>query len=143
MLHNRRLKNNHLIFLLSYCYLYLILHKFCSVLTCDILGIGLLHVQYLFKAIICSSVRMKKSHTIPLRLTLISWQRLFPFRQTAYVNLFPKTSSNVGKLVNDVWYVNLKSRECTPVVLFKNTTILSKREQTQLNTNHLFSTAVS
>ena len=28
------------IFLLSYCYLYLILHKFWSVLICDILGIG-------------------------------------------------------------------------------------------------------
>ena len=33
---------HHFIFELSYCYLYLILHKFCSVLTCDILGIGLL-----------------------------------------------------------------------------------------------------
>ena len=28
--------------LLSYCFLYLILHEFCSVLICDILGIGLL-----------------------------------------------------------------------------------------------------
>ena len=32
----------------SYCYLYLMLHKIYSVLTCDILGIGLLQVQYLF-----------------------------------------------------------------------------------------------
>ena len=47
----------------SYCYLYLILHKFCSVLTCDILGICLLLVQYLFKTIIryIISVRMKKN----------------------------------------------------------------------------------
>ena len=51
-----------LIFLLLF--LYLILHNFCSVLTCDIMGIGLLWVQYLFKTIICSSVKMKKSHTI-------------------------------------------------------------------------------
>ena len=48
-------------FLLSYCFLYLILHKFCNVLTCDILGI-----QYLFKTIICSSVKMTKSHNITL-----------------------------------------------------------------------------
>ena len=39
-------------FLLSYWFLYLILHKFCSVLTCNILEIGLLYVQYLFKTII-------------------------------------------------------------------------------------------
>ena len=45
------------IFLLSYCYLYLILHKVWSVL-----GIDLLCVQYLFKTLICSSVRMNKSH---------------------------------------------------------------------------------
>ena len=41
--------------------------KFCSVLRCDILGIGLFEVQYLFKTIIYSSVKMKKSHNIPLR----------------------------------------------------------------------------
>ena len=32
---------HHFIFLPCYCYLYLILHKFCSVLTCDLYGIGL------------------------------------------------------------------------------------------------------
>ena len=50
----------HFIFLLSYCNLYLVSHKFWSVLTCNILGIGLLLVQYLFKTIICWGVRMKK-----------------------------------------------------------------------------------
>ena len=43
--HNWRLKNKMFCFLLSYCFcfcLFLILHTFCSVLTCDILGIGLL-----------------------------------------------------------------------------------------------------
>ena len=42
--------------------------KFRGVLTCDILGIGLLQVQYLFYTIICSSVKMKKSHKINLML---------------------------------------------------------------------------
>ena len=57
-----------LFFLLSYCFWYLILNKFCRVLTCNILGIGLLYVQYLFKTIICSNVKMKKkSHNIPLK----------------------------------------------------------------------------
>ena len=40
-----RKKNSNMqqiIFLLSCCYLYLILYKFFSVLTCDVLGIGLL-----------------------------------------------------------------------------------------------------
>ena len=48
--------------------MYLILHKFWSVLTCDILGIDLLQVQYLFKTMIYSSVRMKKSHNISLKV---------------------------------------------------------------------------
>ena len=47
-------------FKLSYCYLYLILHTFWSFLTCDIWE----YVCYII--IICSSVRMKKSHKIPL-----------------------------------------------------------------------------
>ena len=34
-------EKQHFIFLLSYCYLHFLLRKFCSVLTCDILGIGL------------------------------------------------------------------------------------------------------
>ena len=50
----------------SFIAFYGILHEFCSVLRCDILGIGLFSVQYWFKTIICSSVKMKKSHNIPL-----------------------------------------------------------------------------
>ena len=34
------------------------------------LGVSLLKVQYLFKTIICSSVRMTKSHKIPFNPTL-------------------------------------------------------------------------
>ena len=52
-------------------YLYLILHKFWSVLKCDILGIGLLQMQYIYKGIIGSSVRTKtKSHKI-----LLTWSK--------------------------------------------------------------------
>ena len=59
------------IFLLSYCYLYLILLKFWGLLTCDILGIGLLFgALFIWDNIICSRLRMKKSHNFPLILNL-------------------------------------------------------------------------
>ena len=53
--------------------IYLIWHIFWSVLTCDILRIGLLSVQYLFKTIICASLRMKKTHQIPLKTITRLW----------------------------------------------------------------------
>ena len=57
-----------IIFLLSYCFfLYLILRKFCSDLTCDILGIGLLYVQYVFKKSV-QVWKWKKWHNIPLSI---------------------------------------------------------------------------
>ena len=37
----KKIMNSSFFFLLSYCYLYLNLHKSCNVLTCDILGIDL------------------------------------------------------------------------------------------------------
>ena len=64
-----KMLNSTVYFLLSYCvFLYLVLHKFCSVLTCDILGIGLL-----YNTIICSSVKMNKSHNIPFKFQGRFW----------------------------------------------------------------------
>ena len=66
-LNYKLLTYNSLFLTFLFIFLYLILHEFCDVLICDILGIGLFQVQYLFKTIICSGVKMKKSHNIPLK----------------------------------------------------------------------------
>ena len=70
LLQNRRLKTK----MINYFY-HLILHKFCSILTCNILGIGLFIIGaiFVFKTIICASLRMKTNHkhTIPLRARVL------------------------------------------------------------------------
>ena len=56
--------------LFSYFHIDFCISFYTSVLTCDILEISFsdfCKVQYLFKTIICSGVKMKKSHKIPLK----------------------------------------------------------------------------
>ena len=62
-----------LYFSLSYSFFVSHFTQVLSVLTCDILGIGLLCIGTIFKTIICSSVKMDKSHNIYMILIGIEY----------------------------------------------------------------------